>query len=82
MCATSISAGENVDMIIYSGCEPSTVSRTGVHATGPNVVESHVMFVSRRWGIRSHDCQGVLAVLQQGSPVNDAKPSPRSSFND
>lgn len=73
--APSIGAGQHVNVIIYSSGQSSAVPRAGIHAGGPDVVESDVVFVSHRRGVRSHDRQGVLAVLQQGTPVNDAKHS-------
>lgn len=85
MCPPSVSTGEHVNMIIYSGGQTSAVSRAGIaNVAGTDVTESHVMLVSHRRGVRTDDCQGVLAVLQQGSPVNDAKylTKVRSTIND
>lgn len=74
MCTSSARAGEHINVIIYSSSKPSTASRGSV-SNAASYVESHVMLVGHRRGAWSHDCQGVLAVLQHGSPVNDAKPS-------
>jgi len=68
-----VSAREEVRLIVNR----QPCSRSGTHGgVGPSVVELHVMLVGirRQWRrVRINDPQSVLAVLQQGSPVNDAK---------
>lgn len=68
MCTSSTRAGEYPNMIIYSGGKSSTVPRAGIHTGTGSYIKFHVMRI-RGFRGRSHDCQGVLAVLQQGSPV-------------
>lgn len=73
MRSPSVSARENVRLIVRQ-FRPGSIADNSV---GAPIVELDVMFVrcricqNRR--IRTNDLQTVLAVLQQSSPVNDAK---------
>lgn len=62
MCTSSTRAGEYPNMIIYSGGKSSTVPRAGIHTGTGSYIKFHVMRI-RGFRGRSHDCQGVLAVL-------------------
>jgi len=70
-----VSAREEVRLIV----DRQPRSGSGAHGSiGPAVVELDEMLVGirRQWRrVRINDPQSVLAVLQQGSPVNDAKHS-------
>lgn len=73
MRSTSVGTREDVRLIARRGRQPSSPGVGG--GVGSRVVKSDVMLVSRRRRVRPNDRQSVLAVLQQGSPVNDAKRS-------
>lgn len=72
----SVGAREHVHLVAQR--RRQTPARPGAStdaSVGARIVEPDVMLVSRWRRVRSNYRQSVLAVLQQGSPVNDAKHS-------
>lgn len=71
-----VCARKNIRLIAQRGRQSSARPGAGADVgVGARIVELDIMLVGRWRRVRSNNRQSVLAVLQQGSPVNDAKHS-------